>query len=139
MIRASGAAGQASPLIVGALLLALAFAGLGIDGARMFTARRDLQNHADAAALAAASALDESAYRESAGTVVRLDAAAARAAVARLLASSSLPPDTVVAVETGPEQVAVRLRRQVPMTFLRIIGMSGQQIGASATAAPRSG
>jgi len=126
-------------MLVGALLLALAFAGLGIDGARMFTARRDLQNQADAAALAAASALDAEVYRASAGEVTQLDPAAARQAAARVLAASGARSDLAVAVEVTPERVTVGLRRSVPTTFLRIVGMREQQIGASATAAPRTG
>ncbi len=44
--------GQASVVLVGALVIGLAFTGLAVDGARLFTARRDLQNVADSAALA---------------------------------------------------------------------------------------
>lgn len=139
MSRARGGAGQASPMLVGALLVSLAFAGLGIDGGRMFTARRDLQNQADAAALAAASALDADAYRASAGEVTQLDPAAARLAAARVLAASSARSDLVVAVEVTPERVTVGLHRPVTTTFLRIVGMHEQQIGATATAAPRTG
>ena len=62
--------GQASVLLIGVLLIGLMFAGLAVDGARMFTARRDLQNVADSAALAGASALDEVVYRSSAGNEV---------------------------------------------------------------------
>ncbi|MSO36765.1 MAG: hypothetical protein EXQ69_00765 [Acidimicrobiia bacterium] len=131
--------GQASPLIIGALLLSLAFAGLGIDGARMFTARRDLQNQADAAALAAASALDEGAYRASSGMVVKLDPDRARIVIARLLGASALPRGTDVAVDVNAERAVVRLRRPVPTTLLRIIGVNAKEIGASATAAPRTG
>ena len=53
--------GQASVLLVGVVLLGLAFAGLAVDGTRLFTARRDLHNIADSAALAGASAIDEAA------------------------------------------------------------------------------
>ena len=59
--------GQASVVIVGALLICLAFTGLAVDGARLFTARRDLQNVADSAALAGASAIDVGQFRASAG------------------------------------------------------------------------
>lgn len=131
--------GQASVLLVGALLVGLAFAGLAIDGARLFTARRDLQNLADAAALAGASELDEAAYRATGGAVARLDPGAARAAAERNLAGSSLPAGTQVTIEATPERVVVRLSRAAPTTFLRIVGMRVQTLGATATAGPRTG
>ena len=74
MRRRDRQAGQASVVLVGVLLLGLAFTGLAVDGARLFTARRDLQNVADSAALAGASAIDEARFRETDGAEVRLDA-----------------------------------------------------------------
>ena len=95
--------GQASVFLVGVLLIGLMFVGLAVDGARMFTARRDLQNVADSAALAGASSLDEGVYRSSGGLDVRLNALEARRAVADVLSQSSLPADTRVTVEkVGP-------------------------------------
>jgi Flp pilus assembly protein TadG len=131
--------GQVSVVLVGALVIGLGFTGLAVDGARLFTARRDLQNVADSAALAGASAIDEAHFRESAGSEVRLDPTAARAAVERLLEASGLPAATQVDVEVEPDRVVVQLSRPVEMTFLRITGMREQQIGASATAAPQTG
>ena len=130
--------GQASVLLIGALVMGLAFAGLGIDGARLFTARRDLHNVADSAALAGASAIDEPAYRESAGSDTRLDPAGARAAVQQVLDASNLPRGTVVDVKVDSTRVEVRLSRPVRMTFLRIIGLGEEAIGASAAASPRT-
>lgn len=131
--------GQASVMIVGALLMTLAFVGLAVDGARLFTARRDLQNVADSAALAGASALDEGVYRASAGLEVRLDAAAARLAVERVLVASALPAGTAAEVDVAPNRVTVRLGRPVPTTFLRIVGLREQRIGATASASPQTG
>jgi hypothetical protein len=131
--------GQASVVLVGALVIGLAFTGLAVDGARLFTARRDLQNVADSAALAGASAIDAGHFRATAGNDVRLDPSSARAAADRVLQASGLPPATEIDVIVEPDRVTVRIRRPVEMTFLRITGMRAQDIGASATAGPQTG
>lgn len=139
MNRPRRQAGQASVILIGALVVGLAFAGLAIDGARLFTARRDLQSVADSAALAGASAIDEGHFRATAGSEVRLDAGSARAAADRVLQASDLPPGTEIDVIVEPDRVTVHLRRPVDMTFLRITGMRAQDIGASASASPQTG
>jgi uncharacterized membrane protein len=131
--------GQASVVIIGALLIGLAFVGLAVDGARLFTARRDLQNVADAAALAGASAIDEGHFRATDGAEVRLDPGAARTAVDRVLRASGVPVTAEVDVAVEPGRVSVRIGRPVEMTFLRIVGTREQQIGASASASPQTG
>jgi Flp pilus assembly protein TadG len=137
--KRSREAGQASVVIIGALLICLAFTGLAVDGARLFTARRDLQNVADSAALAGASAIDETRFRESDGGEVRLDPGSARAAASRVLSASGLPVATQVDIAVEPDRVVVQLTRPVEMTFLRIAGLSETSIGASATAGPQTG
>ena len=131
--------GQASVLLIGVLMIGLMFAGLAIDGARMFTARRDLQNVADSAALAGASSLDERIYRSSAGLDVRLDPGAARHAVDDVLAQSSLPASVHVDVAVTYGRVDVRITRPVRPLFLGLVGMGPEQIGAHASAAPQTG
>jgi uncharacterized membrane protein len=138
-VSAPGERGAASVVIVGALLIGLAFVGLAVDGARMFTARRDLQNVADSAALAGAGEVDEVAYRDSGGERVVLDPARARAAVDRVLAVSGLPAGTAIDVEVEPDRVRVHVERPVPTTFLRIVSLREQRIGASASASPQTG
>ncbi len=139
MIRRSGEAGQVSVVIVGALFICLAFTGLAVDGARLFTARRDLQNVADSAALAGASAIDEGHFRESGGNDVQLDPSRARSAVDRVLAASGLPLGTRVDVTVEPDRVVVHVDRPVDMTFLKIVGLREERIGATATAGPQTG
>ena len=74
------------------LLLGLLFVGLAVDGARLFTARRDLQNVADSAALAGASAHRRGACTgTTGGAEVRLDPVAARRAIDEVVRASSLP------------------------------------------------
>jgi len=131
--------GQASVLLVGVVLLGLAFTGLAVDGTRMFTARRDLGALADAAALAAASEIDVEAFRQSGGREVRLDAGAARGVVAGILADSGLPAGTRVQVEVTTDRVDVGLARPVGLTFLGVLGIGAQTIGAHAHASPNVG
>jgi uncharacterized membrane protein len=131
--------GQASVLIVGIVLVGLAFAGLAVDGTRLFTARRDLHNIADSAALAGASALDEAQFRASDGADVRLDPVAAHRAVDAVLRASNLPADARVEVDVGAVRIEVRLARPVSLTFLGVLGAHTQTIGAHATAAPNTG
>jgi uncharacterized membrane protein len=131
--------GQASVVLIGALLIGLAFVGLAVDGARLFTARRDLQNVADSAALAGASAIDEAHFRTTGGREVRLEPVVARTAVDRVLAASDLPVSTEVEVSVDGDRVSVRIARPVEMTFLRAVGTAEERIGASATASPQTG
>lgn len=129
--------GQASALLVGVLLIGLLVAGFVVDGARLFTARRDLQNLADSAALAGASAIDETVYRSSGGTSVVLDPAAVRAAVDDVLRASAAPPTVRVDVRVTDDRVTVGLSRDVHPLFLGLAGMRAQRVGAHATAMPR--
>ncbi len=135
----SGERGQASVLLIGSLLIGLLLLGLAVDGTRLFVARRDLRNAADAAALAGAGVIDENAYR-SEGGAVRLDPVAARRAAEENLYSAGWTgrPDVDASVEVDPAagRVTVRLSRPVPMVFLRLAGLSHERIGAHATAAP---
>ena len=131
--------GQASVLLIGVLMIGLMFVGLAVDGARMFTARRDLQSVADSAALAGASSLDEAQYRTSAGLDVRLDPVAARRAVDEVLAGSLLPPSVRVDVAVTDNRVDVRIARPVRPLFLGLVGMGPQRIGAHASASPQTG
>ena len=131
--------GQASVLLIGVLMIGLMFVGLAVDGARMFTARRDLQNVADSAALAGASSLDEDQYRASAGMEARLDPAEARRAVDEVLASSPLPASVRVEVAVSNDRVNVRIARPVRPLFLGLVGIGPEQIGAHASASPQTG
>jgi uncharacterized membrane protein len=131
--------GQASAFLIGVLLLSLLALGLAIDGSRMFTARRDLQNVADSAALAGASSLDEDAYRASAGASVVLDPVAARRAVDQVLRASSLSPTARVDIRITADRVVVAIERPVAPLFLGLAGVGPERIGAHASAAPRTG
>jgi uncharacterized membrane protein len=136
--RASGGEqGQAAVLLIGVLALAVAFVGVAVDGARLFTARRDLSSVADSAALAGASAIDENVYRASMGRDIRIDEQGAREAAVAVVAGAGLPAGAEVDVIVDGGGVDVRLTRQVATTFLRVVGLAEERIGAHARAAPR--
>jgi uncharacterized membrane protein len=121
--------GQISVFLVGVLVAGLLLIGLAYDGGRLFLARRDAAAVADAAALAGAGAVDESAFRATGGAVVRLDPVAA-AEQAR-----SVTGDAVAEVAVDGDVVRVRVEEVVPMLLLRFLGE--QRVGASAVARPR--
>ncbi len=125
--------GQAIVLVAILMVGLVAVVGLVTDGGLVFSQRRDLQNVADAAALAGAMQIDEGAYRAS-GEVI-LDEAAARQAAVEYLEAESVSYSVVV----GPTQVEVSVSRQASTGFLRVVGINGVEISATASAQPRHG
>ncbi len=125
--------GQAIVLV--AILMAglVAVVGLVTDGGLVFSQRRDLQNVADAAALAGAMQIDEGVYR-SLGEVL-LDEAAARQAAVQYLEAEGVSYSVVV----EPTRVEVSVSRQASTGFLRVVGIDGVEISANASAEPRHG
>jgi uncharacterized membrane protein len=135
-LRARGRdeAGQVIVLVALMLTGLVAVVGLAVDGGIVFAQRRDLQNLADAAALAGAMQLDEQAYRESGA--VTLDEAAAEQIATEYLTDVGDLTYTVAASETGVE---VQVSRQAGTSFLRVIGIDHVEISASARAEARHG
>jgi hypothetical protein len=133
----AGEAAQALVLAAVMLPLFVAVVGLAIDGGIVLGARRELQSVADAAARAGAMQIDQRVYRASAGSRVVLDEASARQAAAMYLAEQ--PGDLEARVETGPERIVVRVGREVPTGFLRIVGIGRVFVGAVAPAEVRYG
>jgi uncharacterized membrane protein len=132
------ASGQA--LVWAAVMLPLLFlpiVGLTIDGGVVFDARRELQNVADAAARAGAMQIDVRTYRESAGATVVLDQAGARQVAAEYLAGQQ--PGLTASVATDAQRVVVEVSRDVPTSFLRVVGIKSVRIGATAPAEVRFG
>jgi Flp pilus assembly protein TadG len=128
--------GQVMILVAILMVGLIAVVGLVTDGGMVFTQRRDLQNVADAAALAGASQIDQSAYRASAGATVSLDQSAAyTAAVGYLEQEGGLN----YAVDVAPGGVDVSVSRRATTGFLRVLGIDGVEISASASAEPRHG
>ena len=132
-----GEAGQALVLAVVLMPLFLAVVGLAIDGSVVFNARRELQNVADAAARAGAMQVDTRVYRDTAGATVVLDQASAQRVAGEYLGDRGEGFSATVA--TDPERVVVRVSREVPVAFLRMVGITSVRIGAVAPAEVRWG
>jgi uncharacterized membrane protein len=130
----AGESGQVIVMVAITMVGLVAVVGLVSDGGLVFAQRRDLQNVADAAALAGAMQLDESAYRAS-GSVVLDEQAAYRAAVGYLEDEGGVTYSVVV----RPAGVEVAVSREASTGFLRVVGIDGVEISAKATAEPRHG
>ena len=119
------------------LPLFLSVVGLAADGGIIFSARRELQNVADSAARAGAMQVDQRVYRESSGATVVLDQAVAREVAAQYVVSQGTGLAATIGAE--PQQVVVQLGRDVPTSFLRLVGINTMRITATARASVRYG
>ena len=129
--------GQAIVWTAVMLPLFLAIVGLAADGGLVFSARRELQNVADAAARAGAQQIDVRAYRESRGRTVVLDELAARRVADESAARQGTSRD--IRIEVEPSRVQVGLSRDAPTSFLRLVGVDSVRVTAAATAEVRHG
>ena len=118
------------------LPLFLSVVGLAIDAGSVFAARRELQNVADGAARAGAMQIDIDAYRQSSDKLV-LDQAKARQAAAEYVANE--PAEVTATIEADGNGVLVEARREVPTSFLQLVGVTTVRISATAPAQPRYG
>ena len=131
--RSGNAAREGQALLWVALMLPffLTIVGLALDGGALFAARRQAQNVADAAARAGAQQIDIDRYRASDEIV--LDRAMARGVAREYVAGLGGLEATIGASE---REVTVTVRRDVPLSFLRLLGLSSVSIGATAIAEP---
>lgn len=114
------------PLFIGVV-------GLATDAGYVYNQRQRLQDVADDAARTGAERLDECAYYER--QVIAVDPAAARQAALAYLADVA-PADTAT-VQADPQRVFVALREQVPLPFLRALGLPSADVTVRSSAAPR--
>ena len=113
------------------LPLFLGIIGLAIDGGTLFAARRRAQNAADAAARAGAQQIDIDHYR--ATGEIRIDQGGARYEARRYLAGHG---EADASIDITGQQVTVAVRRDVPLSFLKLVGIGDVSIGATAVAEP---
>lgn len=115
-----GEAGTIVVWLLGLCVILLFVGGLSLDLWRVLADRRALAGMADAAAIAGASALDETAFRT--GGEVILDPAAARA---RALDSVGVQLDQAVVdlvdAAATTDQVSVVLEGSTELTLMRIL------------------
>jgi len=129
--------GQVAPLVAISLLGLIAITALVVDGGVLFSARRNLQSVADGAARAGAMVIDEDGLRRSGGEMVQLDPDAARGVVHRYLEESEFGGAADIQIDTT--SVTVRLSEERPTVLLSAVGIRRFDVGALATARPRSG
>jgi len=132
-----GERGQAIVWAAVMMPLFVAIVGLALDGGIVFSQRRNLQNVADAAARAGAMQIDQRVYRDSFGQRVVLDPASARDIAASYLAAQA--NGAAGDVSADAEHVVVRVSRDVPTSFLRLVGLDRVRIDATAPAEVRYG
>ena len=129
------------PLLIG-------IAGLAIDGATVFTARRELQSVADGAARAGATQVDLSSLRAGDGTTLQLvqgngSHTATGIATAYLQARAQTdvhwPNGLRWQVAVSGPQVSIVVQADVPTAFLRIAHVDSVPIDAAASADLRHG
>lgn len=131
--RRGARAGQALVWVVLMTPFFLAIVGLAIDGGLVFAARRELQNAADAAARAGAVEIDLDTLRATDGSSVVLDTRVATTAAAGYVSGPGIDGASVGA---SPGGITVSVRRAVPLSFLRLVGLDTVTIEATASAAP---
>jgi uncharacterized membrane protein len=135
-VSASGRRQRAQAVVWLAAMLPflLAVVGVALDGALLLSARRDLQDVADAAARAGASQVDLDQLRADSRVVLRPDAA--RQAAYNYAVYQGVTPEQISA-EAG--QVVVVVRRTVPTSFLGVVQVTSFPVEARGAARARAG
>lgn len=133
----SAQSGQVITWVAVMLPLFLSVIGLAIDGAIVFSQRRELQNVADSAARAGAMQIDQHAYRDSSGASLVLDVGAARQVAGEYLASQA--PGVGATIDAEPGRVVVQVHQEVATSFLTLVGINTVEISAIAIAEVRHG
>lgn len=150
MPRLGNERGQSLVVFAIFLTVLLGFVAVAVDAGRFYAERRFLQNAADAAALAAATALTQGQSEADAETLARAtiqrnitgeptgSAAEMPATVAIYAAGHTGEPEYLVeGILIDGTDVRVALRNDVGYTFGRAVGMTTQEISARAHASTR--
>jgi Flp pilus assembly protein TadG len=106
--------------LLGLCVVLLFLGGLSVDLWRVLSERRTMAGLADAAAVAAATALDEPAFRTSGVLVLDPDVGRARA-LESLAGQPEAGALTAVAAQVTPTEATVVLEGAVPLTLMRIL------------------
>jgi len=127
--------GSATLWVLGLTLMVFALGGLSVDLWRGIAVRRTVAGIADAAAVAAANGIDERAWRS--GQLV-LDEPTSRALAGRVIAAEPGAAELVWSVTVSGDRATVTVRRDVPLTLLRLFDPGGEplrvQVAATAVA-----
>jgi Flp pilus assembly protein TadG len=134
----SDESGTTTLWMLGLCLMLFLLGGISLDLWRAFSERRSLAATADAAAVAGASALDETAYRSS-GAVRLMPADARRRAQASLADQLDRRALRDARVEATEEEVTVVVGGAVEFSLLQIVAPGDEfAVRARATARPQA-
>ena len=127
--------GQTLPLFVVTFVAVLAFAGLALDGARLFAEHSRMQGAADAAAIGAAHELLRGNLDYSSDLLPAAVHDAALAGVQPAEAEIIVHHPPVSGDHVGSaNHVEVAVRHEMPTTFMGIVGRTSQTVTARAVA-----
>ncbi|MCM3765803.1 pilus assembly protein TadG-related protein [Neobacillus niacini] len=116
--------GQSLVLIAVMLAVLIGFAGVAIDGGRLYATKSDLQKAADAAALAGAQELPNASTSRISAEAYAKENGVKQAEITSI--NSSYQGDTT--------KIEVNLTRKVSFTFARVLGFTSTDIPARAVA-----
>jgi len=135
-VRRSGRLQRAQAVVWLAAMLPflLSIVGVALDGALLLSARRDLQDVADATARAGAAQVDLDHLRATSTVVLRPEAAR-QAAYAYAIYQGVVPEQ--ISADAG--HVMVQVRRTVPTSFLRVVQITSSPVEARGAARARAG
>ena len=132
---------QSGSMTIWAMGMSMLLFGIGflaLDLWSGFAARQDAATVADAAAIAGATALDETAWRN--GTLALDPATAEKRAATAALRHPAWDPAMTVTVSATTGGVAVTVTRQVPFRFIAaLIGGRAATVAVSGYAIPATG
>ena len=117
-LRASES-GQTLAMICMFMFILIGLCGLVVDLGNGYLQRQNVQNEADAAALAGADAVPAGTYQ---------------AAAQQMAAKNGLPGDQVTVAFNGTDSVTVTVTRSAPTYLLSLFGKKSIQVTATATA-----
>jgi Flp pilus assembly protein TadG len=128
----TGEEGSVTLWLLGLVVALLFLGGISTDLWRAVTERRDLAGTVDAAAAAAASAIDERAFRDD-GTVA-LDVRGATLIACDHLRRHHEQAETCAGIVVSPDVVEVTASRSVELSLLRILLPTEPPIEVAVTA-----
>jgi Putative Flp pilus-assembly TadE/G-like len=130
----SRARGQATPWLIGAILVVILMLGLIGDGMLLFAAHRRAELLAESAARAGARQIDSQLAFDNPHAPPQLDVAAAQTIARDYVLSQQ--PDAVVDTRADPDTILVTVHVQVPPTILHPPGQPTVDVVADGIAHP---
>lgn len=132
----TGERGSVTLWMVGMVLVVFVVGGIAIDLWRGLSGHRFVASVADAAAVAAASGIDEGAWRSDGRLVLDASLVETRVAEAVAAQSGGPPVDYEVTIAADGSAATVSVATSVELTLLRLVTDDTIDVAAHATASP---